>query len=141
MSDKKITLRCERIQPGVPNVVNNRIYSQETLCQMAQQVQEKCESGTFLGRLDDSADLKTRLCDSSHIVRKVWIDVDGHLAATCEPLDTDKGRELIELIENFGVERLEIIPCGIGSLRDGVVGEDYRLGSLNIVQKLSQEDE
>lgn len=138
--NKEFTLRCERIQPGIPNM-NNRVYPRSILLKMVGQVQEKCKIGTFLGRLGTSAATKIRIRDASHLVRSVWLDADGRLSANCEVLETEKGCELGELIEKIGLDQLEIIPFGIGSLRDGIIGEDYRLASLDIVQKLKEADE
>jgi len=138
----KFTLRCERITPDQPNV-NGRIYSAAILKQMVEQIHKKISIGIFFGRLGSSADPKIRIRDAAFRVTDAKIDTDGHISADCEILNTEKGVILEEMIEKQGVETLEIIPCGIGSVSqiDGgltVIGDDYRLASLDVEPKLER---
>lgn len=138
--EAKITIRCERIEPGVPNL-NGRTYSREIFEKMIEQAQARIRNGLFLGQLGQSSmDGKMRLRNASHRVLDLRIDEDGKLAADCEILlDTEKGRELADMIEVGGLDSIEIVPRGIGSLTDGVVGEDYRLAGLDVMLRLREE--
>lgn len=137
----KFTLRCERIEPGKPNM-NGRIYSAEVLQGMVDQIRKKLNYGIFFGRLGTSPNPKIRMRDASHRVFAARIEKDGHISADCETLNTEKGLLLEEMIEKQGLDAFEIIPCGIGSTTriDGktVIGDDYRLASLDIDPKLKK---
>jgi hypothetical protein len=139
----KFTMRCERIKPGKPNI-NNRAYSAASLQSMVKQIKEKLSYGVFFGRLGTSESTKVRMDDVAFRVLEPRIDPDGHLAADCEVVQTPRGDDLRKLLEASGTEGFEIIPFGIGSttVRDGVyvVGEDYKLASLDIEPRLTKED-
>ena len=141
MTVNKFTLRCERIKPDEPNM-NGRIYSADVLKGMVDEVQRKLNYGIFFGRLGTSPDPKIRMRDASHRVLAARIEKDGHIAADCEILNTEKGMLLEEMIEKQGIDAFELIPCGVGSVtqKDGftVIGEDYRLASLDVEPKLEQ---
>jgi hypothetical protein len=120
--------------------MNGRTYPASVLQKMVDQITRKNEIGMFCGRLDTSTRTKIRMRDAAIRVLRARIDPDGKLAADFEILvDTERGRMLEEMIEKGGIERLEIIPHGVGSVCDGVVGDDYRIASLDVVPKLGME--
>lgn len=140
LEDGKFVLRCERIAPNKPNM-NGRVYSDEILQKMVEQIQKKISYGVFFGRLGFSSDAKIRMRDAAFRVTQAQIDKkDGHLSVNCEILNTEKGVELEKMLEAQGTGPFEVIPCGIGSVsqRDGftVIGEDYRLASLDVEPRL-----
>lgn len=139
MSENTFTLRCERIEADKPNH-NGNIYSEAVLKKMVAQAQARIRQRRFLGRLGTSVD-RVRLSDASHIVTALRLTDDKHLEADFEVVNTPKGKELLDLFEKFGTKYYEIIPFGSGTVtaQDAdtrVVGEDYRLTSLDVVPKL-----
>jgi hypothetical protein len=141
--EDRFTLRCERIKPDVPNL-NNRTYPASVLRKMHDQVQKKLRIGVFFGRLGVFEATKVRMQDASHRVVDSRIEKDGHLAVDCMILNTPQGVVLETMIESMGVEKFikthEVLPCGSASTSviEGhtVIGEDYRLASLDIEPKL-----
>lgn len=139
--DGKFVMRCERIEPDKPNM-NGRVYTGEVLGKMVEQIQKKIGYGLFFGRLGVSSDPKVKMRDAAFRVTQAGLDkTDGHLTVNCEILNTEKGVVLEKMLEAQGVDAFEVIPCGIGSTsyQDGitVVGEDYRLASLDIEPRLT----
>jgi len=141
MSDvKTFTLRCERIQADVPNM-NGNIYSREVLQSMCDQAQPKIEQRRLIGRLGTSSD-PIRISDASHIVTKLELD-DGHLCAEIDVLgNTEGGQALLRVLAGSGIDDMEIIPYGQGSVTRVAKGtrrveDDYRLMSLDVVPKLT----
>ena len=136
MTDQPLSLRCERIKPGVPNL-NNRVYTREILEQMAQQINERSVEARMLGRLGTDFE-PPKLIDATHMVIAASVDDDG-LLATLEVLDTPHGKALQEVLDSGS--KLEVVPAGFGSLqatqREGktvqVVQDDYQILSLDIL--------
>lgn len=144
MSENTFTLRCERIEADRPNH-NGNIYPAAVLEKMVAQAQARIRQRRFLGRLGTSVD-RVRLTDASHIVTALRLTEDKHLEADFEVVNTPKGNELLNLLTTFGPQYYEIIPFGSGTItaRDPttrVVGDDYRLTSLDIVPKLGETHE
>jgi hypothetical protein len=139
MTGKKISLSCERIVADRPNP-NNRIYTRKVLEQMVKQVQGRIKIGSFIGRLGTSAE-RVRMRDASHRVTKLQVSADGKLHADLEVLETPKGMELLDMLDVMGADKLEIIPYGVGSVSGNVIGEDYRLASLDVVPRLEEDIE
>jgi len=137
MSDeeKVVRLRCERIQADVPNL-NNRVYTREHLQKMVDRANQEGPKRRLLGKLGQD-DVRVTMSNASHLVLSGRLDGD-HVSAEIEPLDTPMGRVLEDLLASG---EAEIVPCGVGSLReDGVVGEDYRFISFDVVQKLTEKE-
>lgn len=130
---KKIILRCERIEADVPNA-NNRIYTRETLQHMVDRVNEAGPKRRMFGTLgqSDSNTGATKMDDASHLVLSADLDGDNHVSAEIEVLDTPPGKALEDLLASG---RAEIVPVGIGSVMDGIVGPDYKLIRFDIVSR------
>lgn len=141
MSSKTLTLRCERIQPGVPNK-NGNIYTREVLQGMVESVRSKVEGRRLIGRVGGGTSTESvRISDASHIVTRLELDDDGHLVADLEVVSTQSGNELQRMVDAMGLQRLEIVPFGVGSvvMRDGLYREvqrGYALRAIDVVTKL-----
>jgi hypothetical protein len=140
VSNRKFTLQCERIVADEPNH-NGNIYPESVLRQMVDQAQERVRSHRLMGRLGTSID-RVRIMDASHIVTALRY-VAPHIEADIEVLNTEKGNELLTLLESFGPVYYEVIPYGTGTVtaRDAntrVVGDDYKLSALDVVPKLKR---
>ncbi len=86
----------------------------------------------MLGRLGQADTGKLSLKDASHAVLSAKLDEDGRVSAEIEVLETEAGNTLSDWLASGNVE---IVPFGIGSLQDGVVGEDYKFTRFDIVRK------
>lgn len=128
--EKKIRLRCERVQAGV-STPNGRIYSREALQHMVDRVNEKGPQRRMLGKIGQDA-TRVTMRNASHLVLSARLDEDDRVSAEIEPLDTEAGRALSDLLASGEVE---IVPAGIGSTRDGVVGEDYKFIRFDVVRE------
>jgi len=123
--DSKYTILEENMIPGTDtsrlifrailqeaNVANNnkRIYPQETLLAIVQQLRDKARERKLLGELDhpqpqgDSAAKMKRsstiLLQNVCVVFRKLDFVDGHIVAECETLNTDSGRNLYNLLKD-----------------------------------------
>lgn len=138
MSDGiKITLRCDRITPGVPNL-NKRIYTQETIQKMVDRINEIGPDQRMLGQIGQSYDGKTRLSEASHFVLGAQCDELG-ISGEIELLDTENGKKLASMLVS-NADGYELVPRGIGTVVDGVVGSDYKILSMDVVPVLTDED-
>jgi hypothetical protein len=113
------------LELGVPNR-NGRIYPKHLM---------ESAISKFLTPSFGCVGMESGLTEASHIVDNVRVELDENGLVYCvkvdiETIDTDNGKlleslsEVVDIKDNFRV-------CGIGSIKDGVVQDDYRMVSIN----------
>ena len=112
-----------------PNA-NGRTYSPNILRRAVADAQEKIAAGRMIGEIDPP-DGRSRIAHASHIIRSMRLDDDGTIRGEVELTDSEAGRFAKEALT--GGVPLELGLRGIGSVKDGVVGDDYRLISVDFV--------
>lgn len=79
--------------------LNGRMYTQEALKQMVESYKEKIQNGSAFGELGYPSETFTALDNVSHKITDISIE-DKTLFGTIEILDTPKGEELKNIIDN-----------------------------------------
>lgn len=111
---------------------NERIYPLALLQRETARVQELIEKGAFLGTGDHPRKGLATVADTSHLVKKLWLDSGGKGWAELKIFPTTKGKNIMEIIRGGG--QLGISTRGFGKINDkGVVQDDYKLMGIDIV--------
>ena len=132
---KPLIVADHLIQAGVPTA-NGNVYSEEVLGRMVKDAQERVEGRRLLGSIDSDEDGRQRIGNISHVVTKLEMK-GGRMVAEVEPIDTPQGNHLRWVLQRKLVP-LTLASRMIGSVRDGVVGEDAKLVSVDIVPSEDQ---
>jgi len=129
MTDKtdKIKMTCVMIEADVPTA-NGRIYPRGVLLRAVYDVNSS--DSVMLGQLGNPPDGKTRLSKASHEVTNLHLSDKGNLEADIKVLSTPEGQILSKMLEDK--VPITLLPRGMGSLNDGVVGEDFKIVSMDI---------
>jgi hypothetical protein len=98
-------------------------------------VREALESKAMFGELDHPADGKTSLKRVSHVVTDLSLQEDGTVTGAAEILGTPNGQILKTLFESGA--QVGISSRGSGSVQNGVVQEDFKLGTFDFVARPS----
>lgn len=98
-------------------------------------VQDALGSKSMFGELDHPADGKTALKRVSHIVTGLNLQEDGTVTGAAEVLETPNGQILKTLFESDA--QVGISSRGSGSVQNGVVQEDFKLGTFDFVARPS----
>ncbi len=89
----------------------------------------------MFGELDHPSDGKTSLKRVSHIVTGLELQEDGTVTGAAEVLETPNGQILKTLFESGA--QVGISSRGSGSVQNGVVQEDFKLGTFDFVARPS----
>jgi hypothetical protein len=98
-------------------------------------VQDALGSKAMFGELDHPSDGKTSLKRVSHIVTGLKLQEDGTVTGAAEVLETPNGQILKTLFESGA--QVGISSRGSGSVQNGVVQEDFKLGTFDFVARPS----
>lgn len=129
--DATMTILAPWTEAGVKNQ-NERTYPLPLLQRETARVQGLIEKGSFLGMGDHPRAGHASVADTSHIVRKLWLDSGGKGWAELKILPTMKGKNIMEIIRGGG--QLGISTRGFGKTNDkGIVQDDYKLMGIDIV--------
>ena len=96
---------------------------------------DSLENRAMFGELDHPSDGKTSLKRASHIVTNLELGEDGVVTGGAEILGTPNGKILRTLFES-GVQ-VGISSRGSGSVQNGRVQEDFKLGTFDFVARPS----
>lgn len=131
-------LRVEGVfqRSDVPNA-NKRIYPRSLWEKELKEsrVADMLASKAMFGELDHPADGKTMLKRVSHIVTGLELQEDGTVTGAAEILETPNGQILKTLFESGA--QVGISSRGSGSVQNGVVQEDFKLGTFDFVARPS----
>lgn len=131
-------LRVEGVfqRSDTPNA-NKRVYPrslwEKELVQ--ERVTNMLESKAMFGELDHPADGKTMLKRVSHVITGLKLEDDGTVTGAAEILETPNGQILKTLFESG--TQVGISSRGSGSVQNGVVQEDFKLGTFDFVARPS----
>jgi hypothetical protein len=100
-----------------------------------QRVREALENKAMFGELDHPSDGKTSLKRVSHVVTDLKLENDGTVTGAAEILGTPNGQILRTLFESGA--QVGISSRGSGSVQNGVVQEDFKLGTFDFVARPS----
>jgi hypothetical protein len=98
-------------------------------------VQQALSERSMFGELDHPSDGKTSLKRVSHIVTDLGLQEDGIVTGAAEILPTPNGQILQALFESGA--QVGISSRGSGSVSNGVVQEDFKLGTFDFVARPS----
>lgn len=98
-------------------------------------VTESLSNRAMFGELDHPSDGKTSLKRVSHVITDLSLGEDGVVTGGAEVLNTPNGQILRTLFES-GVQ-VGISSRGSGSVQDGRVQEDFKLGTFDFVARPS----
>jgi len=111
---------------------NGRTYRKSLLQREVRRVQEAIGRGSFVGSGDHNTSGHATLADASHVVKKLWMEDDGTGWAELEVVGTERGKNIMALIQAGAT--LGLSPKGRGSVGyNGKVLDDYQLLGLDIV--------
>jgi len=96
---------------------------------------ESLDNRAMFGELDHPSDGKTSLKRASHIITNLELGEDGVVTGGAEVLGTPNGKILRTLFES-GVQ-VGISSRGSGSVQNGRVQEDFKLGTFDFVARPS----
>lgn len=117
---KAVVLKCD--EP----TANGNIYPREVMQAALDKVQSQIEKRQFLGSVEDG---RVRLNKASFVVTKAQLEGSA-LAIEVEPLmSLSRGRGLAQLLESGEVA---LYPSGMGTVKDGVVQDDYILNGFSV---------
>jgi hypothetical protein len=100
-----------------------------------QRVQDMLSHRAMFGELDHPSDGKTSLKRVSHIITDLQLEQDGVVSGAAEILPTPNGQILRSLFESGA--QVGISSRGSGSVSNGVVQEDFKLGTFDFVARPS----
>jgi hypothetical protein len=100
-----------------------------------QRVLDAVQKRAMFGELDHPADGKTSLKRVAHLVTDLQLQEDGNVTGAAEILDTPNGQILKTLFESGA--QVGISSRGSGSVQNGVVQEDFKLGTFDFVARPS----
>ena len=100
-----------------------------------QRVQEALTNKSMFGELDHPSDGKTSLKRVSHIITGLELQEDGTVTGAAEVLGTPNG-QILQMLFESGVQ-VGISSRGSGSVQNGVVQEDFKLGTFDFVARPS----
>lgn len=100
-----------------------------------QRVMDAIQNRSMFGELDHPSDGKTSLKRVAHLVTGLELQEDGNVTGAAEILDTPNGQILKTLFESSA--QVGISSRGSGSVNNGVVQEDFKLGTFDFVARPS----
>ncbi|MFW6281268.1 MAG: primosomal protein [bacterium] len=123
-SKKGFFIRGIVSRANVPNK-NKRIYPISVMEEAVNQVKDIAHQGGFVGELDHPPFPKINVDKISHKITEISMSNDGAVLAEMTVLNTEKGRELKELI--LGGVKLGVSTRGLGGVKpySGSLGEGY----------------
>ncbi len=134
--DKRLYAEGKIGQCDVPTA-NGRVYPRSIIEREIAKLQEKINNSSLLGAVDHPNDGRSRIMESGHIVRKLWIEKDGAVYGKFEIVEeSDAGRNLAAFLKHGA--SIGVSSRGLGSTRmneqgQEVVTEDFRLSSYDFV--------
>lgn len=121
-------------QGGVENK-NKREYSLPLVQREVSRVQKQVESGGMIGTGDHPSSGISDIATASHIVKKLWVDGAGKFWANLKILPTPRGKSIQEIVRAGG--QLGLSSRGFGTVKNGIVQDDYSLQGIDIVMNPS----
>jgi hypothetical protein len=100
-----------------------------------QRVTEAIKNRSMFGELDHPSDGKTSLKRVAHLITGLELQEDGNVTGAAEILGTPNGQILKTLFESGA--QVGISSRGSGSVQNGVVQEDFKLGTFDFVARPS----
>jgi len=100
-----------------------------------QRVTDAISKRAMFGELDHPADGKTSLKRVAHLITGLELQEDGNVTGSAEILGTPNGQILKTLFESGA--QVGISSRGSGSVQNGVVQEDFKLGTFDFVARPS----
>jgi len=134
--DKRLFAEGKIGQCDVPTA-NGRVYPRAIIEREIAKLQEKIGNSSLLGAVDHPGDGRSRIMESGHIIRKLWIEKDGGVFGKFEIVEeSDAGRNLAAFLKHGA--SIGVSSRGLGSTRmneqgQEVVTEDFRLSSYDFV--------
>jgi hypothetical protein len=131
----KIILRGEL---GRADVVtsNNRMYPRPVMEREVRRLEKDAKARKLYGELDHPADGRTQFQRVSHLIREIHMEEDGRVLGELELIPTQKGKDIIAIIESGGAVGCSSRGTGTTHKRnDGVdvVNEDYTMITYDLV--------
>lgn len=131
----KITLRGEL---GRADVVtsNNRLYPRPIMEREVRRLEKDAKARKLYGELDHPADGRTQFQRVSHLIHEIHMEEDGRVMGALELIPTQKGKDIIAIIESGGAVGCSSRGTGTTHKRnDGVdvVNDDYTMITYDLV--------
>jgi hypothetical protein len=131
----KIILRGEL---GRADVVtsNNRLYPRSVVEREVRRLEKEAKARKLYGELDHPADGRTQFQRVSHLICEIRLEDDGRVMGAMELIPTQKGKDIIAIIESGGAVGCSSRGTGTTHKRnDGVdvVNEDYTMITYDLV--------
>lgn len=119
---EQVVLKCD--EP----TANGRIYPRAVVEKAFEEYQKKVDDHAALGPVYDN---HVSLKGASFLVKELKLEGDA-AKVVIETLPNERGAELAKMLE-----RKEVVftPTGVGTVTDGLVGEDYNLRGFSIAYK------
>lgn len=127
MSDKETKeIVCELIRADVPTA-NGNIYPKEVLERAVEQFNSASKRNTCFVVSDAEPDGRVLLSKVAAKVHSTKLR-DGQLVCQVEMLDTPAGKDIQKILEQG-----TITPLGMGTVKDGKVGDDLKVYGFSFV--------
>ena len=115
---------------------NGRTYPESIIKRETEKMRQRLSKSSIAGQLGHSPEGFAKLDKMSHVVTDVQYDEKSKKAyATCEILNTSRGRDLKVLLHKVSTMGASIV--GKGNVKDGVVEDNFELMQIDLVSNPS----
>jgi ABC-type proline/glycine betaine transport system ATPase subunit len=129
--DGKIVLTGSLMKCDEPYGSSGRIYPREVWEKEIARLQGQVGDGRFFATVDNEGESSVNLAKVAGLVKGMKLEGDD-VETSIEILDTPKG-ELVKKLVQHG--EVEFKSCGVGTVTEGVVQDDFRMTNVSIVPK------